>query len=150
VAAPLVCVTGREYYPIREDTTTSLLYGHMTKMRLPAICCPKPNATQPRLSVPGPWTVTRISGLSVEEEEDIGIENATQIPELESQACVELAALTTLPTLINNIQGEHTQRQYKRKKRYQHVHLNTTRMKERRSMRSIPTLVIYYSRNAIT
>jgi len=56
----------------------------MTNIRLPVICWPKPNATHPRL--PGAWTVARISELEDEEDEESGIEKATQMPELESHA----------------------------------------------------------------
>jgi len=77
---------------------TSLLFGHMTNMRLPVIWDPKPKPTHPKL--PGAWTVARISESLAEEDEVTGMEKATQTPELESHACVLLAALTRVKPIV--------------------------------------------------
>ena len=83
---------GGRYKATRGETTTSVSSGHITKIKLPVICSPNPNATHPKDE--GALTVARIPALSVVVASVTGMEKATQTPVEASQACVDAAPET--------------------------------------------------------
>jgi len=96
---------GGRYRATRGETTTSVSSGHITKIKLPVICSPNPNATHPKDE--GALTVARISALSVVVAPLTGMEKATQTPVEASQACVD-AAPETLWNTKEQLSASHS------------------------------------------
>ena len=84
---PVSTISGETYVAKRLETTASSLLSQSTNIKLPAICWPNPKPTQPMSA--GASMLKKSSASSGLVVEFMGMENARQMPNEETYACVD-------------------------------------------------------------